>query len=180
LGNLAVDDTIFGTGVTANTTITEIVAGSGGIGTYTLSGATQQRFGPTTITSNGMTVSTSSSITAAPTPGTYVAGRWTASGTGLLAAGTTVDGSATITTNSFKLSAHPTTPLSGAQVCGGICAFFNHASASASTNFTIGITGTSQWAAGMTCLKGVNKDDIVALTGTGATVKATNWYETVK
>lgn len=184
LGNLAESDTIYGTGVTANTTIMVLgnplaacTAGAGGIGCYTLSPA--QRFGSTTITSNGMTVNTPSSITA-PTVGTYVAKRWTGSGTGVLPAETTVVGNPTPSPTSFKLSTRPLTPLSGAQVCGGICAFFDHSSASAVTTFTITIPSTQQWAAGMTCLSGVDTSSITGLIGEGIVVKATNWRELVR
>ncbi len=173
----AVGDTILGAGVTANT-IEVIVAGIGGAATYTLS--TSQTIPPnTSITSNGMTVTTSSSIpTAGPTAGTRIAVRWTGSGTGLLAAGTTVSTVTNATT--FTLSTRPTTPLSGAQICGGICAFFNHSSANATTDFTIEIPGTQQWAAGMTCLKGVDLNNIVGLVGTGGSAKPTAWHEVVR
>lgn len=186
---LDVNDTIFGTGISAGTTISSMFAGTtGGIGSYGLSGAPRQ-FASTAITSNGMAVSTpaSTSITA-PAAGTYVAERWTVARSTALAAlpgvevalaATPVAASPAPTATLFYLTARPTHPLSNAQLCGGICAFFNHKSASATTPFTIGITGTSQWAAGMTCLKGVDTGNIVTLTGASATAKATSWTEPV-
>jgi hypothetical protein len=184
---LAVGDTIYAVGVTGSPTISSLGTGTtGGIGSYTLSAP--QQFPSTTpspnnITSNGLTVSTPASTTA-PVAGTYVAERWTSARSAVLLAGTTlaattVAASPAPTATLFYLTARPTKPLLDAQICGGICAFFNHAAASAQTSFTIGITGTSQWAAGMTCLNGVDTASIVALTGTSATVQATSWTEPV-
>ena len=184
---LAVGDTIYGTGVTNAPTIGSLDTGTGGIGSYTLSAvplsAAPQQFASTTITSNGRAVSTPASTTA-PADGTYVAERWTASRSVALASGTTlaattVAASPPPTATLFYLTARPAKPLSGAQICGGICAFFTHTSASAQTPFTIGISGTSQWAAGMTCLKGVDTGSIVTLTGASGIVQATSWTEPV-
>ena len=172
---LAVGDTIYGASVTANTTITSLGTGTGGTGTYNLSAP--QTVASTTITSNGTTVSTPSSWIA-PTVGTYIAASWTGSLKGVLAPGTTV--ASVVDATKFTLSARPTTPLSGDKICGGICAFFNHSSAAAKTNFTIAITNTSQWAAGMTCLKGIDTSTMTGLIGTGKKTQPANWYEPVQ
>lgn len=183
---LYVGDTIYVADSSAGTIISQIT-GTGGIGSYRLSGGHQ--FASTAITSNGVAVSTpASTFITAPAAGTYVAERWTPARNAALdllpdgevaLAATTVAASPAPTATLFYLTARPTHPLSNAQICGGICAFFNHKAASATTPFTIGITGTKEWAAGMTCLQGVNTNDIVTLTGASATVKATSWTEPV-
>jgi len=68
--------------------------------------------------------------------------------------------SAAPTTTLFRVSGrslNPTTTLSAAQVCGGICAFFSTA---AITNFGISRTaanaGTADWGSAFACLKGAN------------------------
>lgn len=187
-----VGDTIYCNGLTCNAfpspagLTVNSVSGTGGNGTvYGFSGVSR-RFGgslgaanSSTITSNGTTVTASAPITTIPanaalTVGTPLAIR---SGTGTLAAGTNTVASYTDTRH-FNLSQRPATPLSGANVCGGICAYFNHGAA-ATTNFTVGVSNTSQWAAGMTCLKGVDTSTIQGLTGTSAGAKATTWHEVV-
>ena len=52
----------------------------------------------------------------------------------------------------------PTTALSAATICGGICSFFdNPSSASSTTSFTITKTAnTDYWSSGFVCLKGVD------------------------
>ncbi len=71
-------------------------------------------------------------------------------------------------------------PFSNAQICGGICAFFNNSSATKTTSFTVTNTNTQQWAAGMTCLKGVLESSITGLLGIAGAVKATTWHEPVR
>lgn len=61
-GTLAVGSVISGTGVTAGTTITAILTGSGGVGTYTVSAS--QTVSSTTITAGTLTVAGSSVATA--------------------------------------------------------------------------------------------------------------------
>lgn len=56
-GALHVGDVVTGTGVAANTTITAFVTGTGGTGTYTLSGAAQTVAGETMQVTSGATVS---------------------------------------------------------------------------------------------------------------------------
>lgn len=62
-GTLAVGSVISGTGVTAGTTITAILTGSGGVGTYTVSAS--QTVSSTTITAGTLTVAGASTIAAA-------------------------------------------------------------------------------------------------------------------
>ncbi|MFZ2628010.1 MAG: hypothetical protein WAX67_03910 [Rugosibacter sp.] len=186
---LANGDTIFINGVTGATVTYASGTTPGGIGTYNLS--TPLTISPLdSITSNGTKVTTSAPDATPPqipAAGSIIAMRWTGSGVGQFSPGPITVASAPVTssiggntTTTFDLSAPTVTPLSGGvQICGGICAFFNHASADAQTSFTIGITGTREWAAGMTCLKGVDTASIVALTGTSATVQATSWTEPV-
>lgn len=67
------------------------------------------------------------------------------------------------------------------QICGGICAFFNHQSgATGTTKFTVGIVDTDQWAGGMACLKGVDPSTIEGLYGTDVSVTQTGWHELVE
>jgi microcystin-dependent protein len=53
-GTLAIGDTISGTGITAGTTITGFISGSGGAGTYTVSAS--QTVASTTVTATGTTL----------------------------------------------------------------------------------------------------------------------------
>lgn len=81
------------------------------------------------------------------------------SGTGALAPGTRVTGVSTpnAATTAFTVSTAPTTALDGATLCAGTCALFVPG---ATTNFALGgITANfNGWAAGFTCLKGVDLD----------------------
>lgn len=171
-GPLYTNDLIFGTGVANLTTISGTTTGAAGETLYVLSEA-PQNVAPNTIIKTSTVTLTAG--TTAPTGSPIIAVR---AGTGTFATGTTV--STVTSATQFKVSAVPTVSLFGAKICGGICAFFNHTSVGATTPFTLTMTNTSQWAAGLTCLKGVNKDDIVGLTGTGAAVAATTWYEPVR
>ena len=98
-------------------------------------------------------------------------------GAGTFPAGAIVQ---SVGTNSFTVSSAPTTPLLGATVCGGTCAFFNSpSSTSSTTEFTVTRTGgTTQWGGGFMCLKGVNNPLIVPVTSTTSTPKT--WQETVQ
>jgi hypothetical protein len=168
--NLAVDDTIFGTGVTAGTKIVSLGTGTGGIGTYNLSVA--QAFAPTTITSNGRTV-TSVSGTAVPAADTMIL---SVKSGGALPAGTTVASSPTPTATTFKLSQRPTTPLANATICGGTCAFFQHG-ATATTSFNVTKSAnTGYWGAGFMCLKGV---DIPPQVVTSSSALSRRWTEVI-
>lgn len=148
-----------------------------GISGYTLT-AQKTPVSATTYTqgSSSETINVPPGVTA-PLAGTYVT---IFSGTGVVPLLTKIIGTQTAT--KFTLSAAPTTAFpsdsTNTVICGGICAYFNHAAA-ATTNFTVGVSNTSQWAAGMTCLKGVDTSTIRGLTGTSASAKATTWHEVV-
>ena len=73
----------------------------------------------------------------------------------------------------------PAVRLVGSQVCGGICAFFDHAT-NANTTFVLDLEYTKQWASGMICLSGVDKGSIKGLTGTNPSIRATSWHEKVR
>jgi hypothetical protein len=99
-------------------------------------------------------------------------------GTGALAANTRV--TAITGANTFTLSAAPTTPLMGVQLCGGTCALFNEPSVStASSVFTLTKSGgTSQFSAGFMCLSGVDKNNIIPVTSSA--VQKRVWNETIQ
>jgi hypothetical protein len=185
-GTLSKDDGIFT--FTAPTTVTFLGAvidsgpTGGGTGVYILK--TPKNFDSTTILTDGQTVTALGGGAyngKAPTPGAALAIRWTGTGGGVgaLAAGTTVLSPSTPTENSFQLSLRPTTPLYGVQLCGGICAYFDHSSGTSTTSFTATNTSTQQWAAGMTCLSNVNTDTIQGLIGNAPVVQATDWHEVI-
>jgi hypothetical protein len=210
-----VNDAIFGTGIASGTTISSFGTGTGGIGTYNLSGAAQYVAPGTAITTATITVTGGTTI---PVAGTIVGvrsgtglfadaqftgsitgttltvtavangvlavsniltGSGVTSGTTITAMGTGTGGTGTYTVSasqtvastalrsptmvmatpaptatSYKVSQKPTTTLTGAQICGGICAFFDHTTAT--TSFSIASTGTSQWSAGFMCLSGAD------------------------
>jgi hypothetical protein len=99
-------------------------------------------------------------------------------GTGALAAGTKVS---TVGTSSFTLSAAPTTPLIGATLCAGICAFFNNpSSASSTTDFSITTTATAQWSGGFMCLKGVVQDSTKIIPVTSSSITKRTWAESIQ
>jgi hypothetical protein len=101
------------------------------------------------------------------------------SGTGQFPAQTKVVGT---TSTSFTVSQAPATgaEISGAAICGGTCAFFDDpASATTITQFTVAKSaGTSQWAGGFVCLKGVDSTKIAPVLSTS--LKATRWQEVVQ
>lgn len=108
-------------------------------------------------TSVGTTVTVSSPVSL--TAGTILK---VYSGTGALANSTKVLTSVSNKTQ-FQLTSTPTTPLSNATICGGICALFNNpALATSSTTFTLTRASPSeqQWASGFTCLRGVDPANI--------------------
>lgn len=140
----------------------------------------------TLVTSGGLSVGDILSGTGL-TSGTVI----TSLGTGLGGTGTYkispsqgVGGPTTIsaqpTANLFRVSGgsqNPTSPLSAAQLCGGICAFFD---TTATTNFTIvrnSNTGAAQWDAGFMCLAGA---DINPIPVTSSTVNPSSWSEVVQ
>lgn len=190
LAYIGVGDTVFENGVSKAATVTAMLGGaSGGMGNYTLSAPLYIPSATDNVSTNGTKVTTiaaNASPPEQPTVGTRIAIRYTGAGTGTLATSpfqlataATVSSDATNTTVSFELPDRPIVPLNGAQLCGGICAFFDHSSASATTNFTVGISETNQWASGMTCLSGVDTATITGLIGAGEKVKTARWREQV-
>ncbi len=159
---------------------TTVACGTGGEGAYPFPSGVTKYLPSTTVTSNGTAVSTSGGIPS-DLSNTFLARRWTPSGSGLLAAGTKAAAKLVgdPTEVKFRLSQRTSKPLAGAQLCGGICAFFDHSSASALTNLTVNTTNTVHWAAGFTCLRGVDKNAIKKLI-VGDSVKPASWYQTVK
>ncbi len=154
--------------------------GTGGEGAYQFASGATRYLPLSAVTSNGTVVSTAGE-TPSDLINTIVARRWTPSGSGLLASGTKSSPklSGDPTAVKFRLSQRTLKPLSGAQLCGGICAFFDHSSASALSNLVVSTTDTDQWAAGFTCLRGVDKNAIKKLI-VGDSVKPAAWYQTVK
>jgi hypothetical protein len=106
-------------------------------------------------------------------------GPQTTNGIGALAANATIS-SVSSTTNTFTLSATPITPLVGATICAGACAFFNTPnSATTITNFSINPSaGTTQWASGFLCLKNVDPNLIRAVISTS--IISRTWSEAVQ
>jgi len=161
------------------------IGSSGGKGTYELD--SNQLFSSSTnnITSNGTIISTSAGTIPAPngipSVDTLIA---KTSGTGNLAPGTTVISTPVTATLQFtnsatkyRISKQPTTPLSGAQLCGGVCAFMDNDGSS--TAFTLAnVTSGTDWSSGFTCLSNVDK----ALITAGETIesKRTQWSEVVQ
>lgn len=100
-------------------------------------------------------------------------------GAGVLAANTTITNIDT-TNNTFTISPAATTPLVGATVCAGTCAFFNTpSSASTVTSFSITPSAnTTQWSIGFMCMKNVDPTKIQAVSTTAITSR--NWSEAVQ
>jgi hypothetical protein len=72
----------------------------------------------------------------------------------------------------------PASALSGATICGGICAFFQGSlTTTTSTYFRITASLVTQWAGGFTCLSGANPDGIRKLVGSKFTLQ--NWREVI-
>lgn len=129
-------------------------------------------------TSAAGATSSGTTITVASTTGLVVGARvavmkTTPAGNGVFAPGTTVT---SITSETqFVVSTAPTTSLTGIRnkVCGGTCAFFDHTT-NGNTSFNIvKSAGTTQWAAGFMCLKGVG--DVAPIFQGSA--KPVVWYE---
>lgn len=152
---------------------------TGGTGRYTLSG-TRTYVAPGTNLYAGTPGSTlylpaSSSQPQVTTPQMLIALK---SGTGALAPGTRVTAvsAANAATTAFTVSTAPTTPLDGATLCAGTCAFFVP---NTDTTFALGgITANfNGWAAGFTCLKGV---DLQPQPVTSSSTSAARWTEAVQ
>ena len=168
--------------------------GTGGIGTYLVSGAEQTVASATiyarraviactnvsdcfqgTGTISGTTLTISGTPTGNLSVGDTLAGTGLSAGTFITSSGgagtyniypsQTVSASTAISAapnaSLFKISGGsqtPLTPLSGASICGGICAFFNVPSSNtSSTTFSITKSAnTDYWSSGFMCLKGVD------------------------
>lgn len=179
-GYLSVGDTLTGPSVPLGTTITSIVGAGNVLGLYGTSIGAATILPPTAITSNGNTIHVNGGTVPAsgiPAVGTIVAVN-SGAGTGVFAADTTVLAAPAPTATLYKVSAVPSTRVSGATICGGTCAFFDQTSAT--TTFAIDKStapGTDNWAAGFMCLTGA---DITPIPVTSSTIQATNWYEAVR
>jgi len=184
---LEAGDKILGTNVQPGTTIvsqsTPLKSGEkmGGIGRYTIS--ISQLFNSTTITSNGTIITTSTGTIPAPngipSVNTLIA-KTSGTGTGKLSPDTTVvdDPIFHISATKYRISKQPTTPLSGAQLCGGVCAFMDNDGTS--TAFTLAnVTSGTDWSSGFTCLSNVDKDKI-GLVGEAIESQRTKWSEVVQ
>lgn len=179
---LEAGDTIFGAGVKPNTTIVKQITPlefgeeTGGKGRYEIS--PPQVFVSTNITSNGMTIETTSSVDAPV--GTYIG---IASGSGKFKLGTitkvkSIVNTLSSSTTAFKIYDRPETRLSGAQVCGGVCGILNQDGSSTPTPFTLNnITSNDDWSSGFTCLSNVS-----AALGTGEVIDSqrSQWSEVVQ
>ena len=171
----------FSAGAT-NTPGVSIASGPDGSGNYTLS--VPVNMGTTSFVTQGNTSTTIRvpSGSGLPAIGSVIA-VYSPAVTGSIPAGSTVTSTGV---NSFTLSgsapgiAAGTTPLVGATVCGGICALFNDPSNIASTTaFSVTKSaGTSQWAGGFVCLKGVDASKITRVQST--TLKTRGWQEVVQ
>lgn len=154
-----------------------IASGPDGSGNYTLASAAAFNTAYVTQGASGTTIRLPAG-SALPEVGTLLAVySKTAGGTGSFAAGTRVTA---VGSASFSVDTAPSTPLAGATVCGGTCAFFNDPSNPASvTDFTVTKTaGTTQWGSGFVCLKGVNDPLVQPVRST--TTNARTWQEAVQ
>ena len=134
----------------------------------------------TTIVTQGASGNTISLPSGSPLPaaGTYVAVY--SPGNGALPAKTKV---VTPSGTQFTVDQAPTITheITNATICGGICAFFADPSSPASTTqFQLHATsGTKDWTAGFTCLKGVQNDKIYVVPAS-TTSSYYAWSETVQ
>lgn len=186
---LEAGDTLSGTGVAGDSVVDvcsgsrwvggmAVPCGTGGVGAYLVAG-NAQAFAPTEIVSNGRSVSTASGL---PQAGTRLAFR-SGSGTGRSNLGaSSFIASLPVASGAgayklFDLAQRPATRVSGAQLCGGMCALFDHESGGGS--FEIEITGTTQWASGLSCLRGVDPAGIAGV-GVALTAPAPIWQERLR
>lgn len=197
----AVGDSVKITGIAAPDRTITALTGSGGIGsTYTLSGAALTTpltnaavlaYLPADLTDGRLYLPSGERVPTQPlASGTLPNGTLAINGTrvamfsgaGVLAANTVASPYQTVNsaTNSFIVNPAPTTPLNGATICGGTCAFFNApSSTTAITEFIVTRSGgTDQWGGGFTCLRGVDKEQIQAVTDISSIVNST-WSEPV-
>ena len=134
---MSAGDALFGAGVRVNTLITARVSGTGGTGTYT--------------------VSSSQTVGTAAIPVTIIA-RAAVIGT--------PSAPSNPLASSFYVSRLPDTPLSGAQLCGGLCPLLlgdgttGTGKHDAGQIDLTGINNYDDWSAGLTCLSGVDPASI--------------------
>lgn len=193
-GALSIGSVIQGTNIAPNTKIIANGTGTGGTGTYTIS-PTQtvaSITSPITITANTLNVTALAG--GALSEGDTLTGTGLASGTFIASLGNGGAGtynilpsqtvvSATITAapsvNLFAVSKVPVTQVSAAQICGGICAFFNNPTTTL-TNFTLKRktnTGAADWSAGFMCLSGA---DVTPTPIVSSAVTEKSWSELVQ
>ncbi|PIT80632.1 hypothetical protein [Limnohabitans sp. JirII-31] len=101
------------------------------------------------------------------------------SGSGLLAGNTKVT-SVLANGTQFVVSSTPTTPLTNATICGGVCALFNDPSSNGSkTEFALtrATAAAQQWAGGFTCLSGVDPSKVKRISHSGVTMY--KWHEVI-
>lgn len=123
--------------------------------------------------------STSTTITVDSTTGLQVGTLLKVySGTGAFPGNTRV--STVIDATRFTVSPAPTTPLSGAVVCGGICALFdNPASSVAKTTFALtrSSSAAQQWAGGFVCFSGVDPTKVRRINHSSLRLQL--WHEVI-
>lgn len=99
------------------------------------------------------------------------------SGTGQFPAYTRVK--AITTATRFEVTNAPTTPLSGAEVCGGICALFDQPSSNGNktTTFTLvrATSAAQQWAGGFACYSGVDPAKVRRVSSSNLRIQ--KWHE---
>lgn len=187
---LEAGDQLYGTGIAGGSVVAycsgsrvvngvAVPCGTGGTGVYLVSGSPQS-FAMTAITANGRSVSTASGL---PRPGTRLAFR---AGTGIepanLGARSFV-ASAPVASGGgayklFDLAQRPLVPVSSGQLCGGICALFDHQAGS--SPFQLQTTGTTQWALGLSCLRGVDPALIAGVASTPVAPPVPIWHERLR
>lgn len=183
-------DQIYGTGIASGSVVSYcsgislingmiLPCGTGGTGVYLVSGS-PQAFASTSITSNGRSVSTASGL---PQIGTRLAFR---AGTGIAAAnlgGYSFAASAPLASGGgvyklLELAQRPAMPVSAGQLCGGICALFDHQAGSGPLRLQT--TNTTQWALGLSCLRGVDPALIAGVASTPQAPHAPIWHERLR
>ncbi len=101
------------------------------------------------------------------------------SGTGELPGFTRV--SSITNSTQFVVDQTPTTALSNATLCGGICALFNNPSSSAAKTTTFALTRSNsaaqQWAGGFACFSGVDKTKVRRVSN--SSIRLQLWHEVV-
>lgn len=200
-GALSIGSVIQGTNIASNTKIISNGTVTGGTVTYTISPT--QTVNSTTIKANTLNVTAlavgdlSVGDTLAGTrltPGTFIASLGNGTGnTGTYnilpsqtVASTTITAAPSV--KLFGVSKVPVTTVSAAQICGGICAFFDNPTTTPitsttptiPTNFTVKRktnNGGAQWSAGFMCLSGA---DVTPTPIVSSAVTEKSWSELVQ